>query len=71
MWGVKNVESPRQSYIFTLAGGAISWKISKQTLTTSSIMYAMFVACYEAMKHATWLKKSIPSLKRQTTYQNH
>jgi hypothetical protein len=35
-------------YMFTLAGGAISWKSSKQTVTTSSIMYAEFVACYEA-----------------------
>ena len=35
-------------YVFTLAGGAISWKSSKQTVTTSSIMYAEFVACYEA-----------------------
>ena len=37
-------------YIFTLAGGAISWKSSKQTITTSSMMYAEFVVCYEA----TW-----------------
>jgi hypothetical protein len=35
-------------YVFTLAGGAILWKNSKQTFTTSSIMYAEFVACYEA-----------------------
>ena len=35
-------------YIFTLAGGAISWKSPKQTITTSSTMYAEFVACYEA-----------------------
>ena len=36
-------------YIFTLAGGAISWKNSKQTVTASSTtMYAEFVACYEA-----------------------
>ena len=34
-------------YIFTLAG-AISWKSSKQTVTTSSTMYAEFIACYEA-----------------------
>jgi hypothetical protein len=33
-------------YIFTLAGGAISWKSSKQTITTSFMMYAEFVACY-------------------------
>ena len=36
-------------YVFTLAGGAISWESSKQTVTTSSTMYAEFVACYEAM----------------------
>ena len=35
-------------YIFTLVGGAISRKSSKQTITTSSTMYAEFVACYEA-----------------------
>ena len=34
-------------YIFTLTGGAISWKSSKQTVTTSSMMYAEFIACYE------------------------
>ena len=37
-------------YIITLVGGAISWKSSKQTITTSSMMYAEFVVCYEA----TW-----------------
>ena len=35
-------------YVFTLAGGAISWKNSKQGVTASSTMYAKFVACYEA-----------------------
>jgi hypothetical protein len=35
-------------YVFTLAEGAISWKSSKQTVTTSSTIYAEFVACYEA-----------------------
>ena len=35
-------------YVFTLIGGAISWKSSKQTVTASSTMYVEFVACYEA-----------------------
>ena len=35
-------------YIFTLAGVPILWKSFKQTVTTSSTMYAEFVACYEA-----------------------
>ena len=50
-------------YIFTLARGAISWKSSKQTVTTSSIMYAEFVACYEATGQVNWLKKFMPGLK--------
>ena len=50
-------------YIFTLAGGAISWKSSKQTVTTSSTMYAEFVACYEAIGQVNCLKKFMPGLK--------
>jgi hypothetical protein len=50
-------------YVFTLVGGAISRKISKQTVTTSSTMYAEFVACYEATGQVNWLKKFIPGLK--------
>ena len=50
-------------YIFTLVGGAISWKSSKQTITTSSTMYVEFVACYEATGQVNWLKKFMPGLK--------
>ena len=50
-------------YIFTLAGGPISWKSSKQTVTTSSTMYVEFVACYEAIGQVNWLKKFMPGLK--------
>jgi hypothetical protein len=50
-------------YVFTLAGGAISWKSCKQTVTTSSTMYAKFVACYEATGQVNWLKKFIPGLR--------
>ena len=47
-------------YAFTLAGGAISWKSSKQTVIASSTIYAEFVACYEASGRVKWLKKFIP-----------
>ena len=50
-------------YIFTLVGGAISWKSSKQTVTTSSTMYTEFIACYEAIWQVNWLKKFMPGLK--------
>ena len=39
------------------------WKSSKQTDTTSSTMYAEFVACYEATGQVNWLKKFMPGLK--------
>lgn len=32
---------------FNLAGGAISWKSVKQTITTLSTIKREFVACYE------------------------
>ena len=50
-------------YIFTLARGVISWKSSKQTGTTSSTMYAEFIACYEATGQVNFLKKFIPGFE--------
>jgi hypothetical protein len=49
--------------VFKLSGGAISWSSSKQTVMTSSTMYAEFVACYEAMGQAMWLKKFVPGIR--------
>ena len=40
------------AYIFMMNEGAVSWKSVKQTLTTSSIVKAEYVACYEATCHA-------------------
>ncbi|XP_060195238.1 secreted RxLR effector protein 161-like [Lycium barbarum] len=49
-------------FIFMLAGGAISWKSVKQTLTASSTVQAEFVACYGAATQASWLKIFISGL---------
>ena len=46
-------------FIFMIAGGAVSWKSVKQTLTATSTMEAEYVACYEATCQALWLKKLI------------
>jgi hypothetical protein len=46
--GCLDNEKFTSKFIFTLANGVISWKSSKQTITISSMMYAEFVACYEA-----------------------
>ncbi|KAJ9697292.1 hypothetical protein PVL29_009194 [Vitis rotundifolia] len=49
-------------YIFVMAGGVVSWKSVKQTLTTSSTMEAEYVACYEACCHAIWMRNFISAL---------
>ena len=46
-------------FIFTLAGGVISWKSSKQSLVDSSTMEVEIVACYETGAHGKWLRNFI------------
>lgn len=50
-------------YIFLLAGGAISWKTSKQGLTAASTFQAEYIAIFEATRHALWLRNFISHLK--------
>ncbi|KAL6320481.1 hypothetical protein AAG906_007560 [Vitis piasezkii] len=38
-------------YIFILAGGAISWRSVKQTLTATSTIEVEFISCFEATSH--------------------
>nr|CAN77687.1 hypothetical protein VITISV_002733 [Vitis vinifera] len=50
-------------YVFMLAGGAISWRKAKQTLTATSTMKVEFVFCFEATSHGVWLKSFIFGLR--------
>jgi hypothetical protein len=61
--GDKDDRKSMIGYVFTLAGGAILWRSSKQSIVALSTMYAKFIACYEATEQALWLKKFIPDLK--------
>ena len=49
-------------YFFLLAEGAISWKSVKQYVIVASTIEAEFVACYEAMIHALWIRNFISGL---------
>jgi hypothetical protein len=49
--------------IFTLTGGSISWKSSKQTISILSTMQAEFLSCYMAVGQAVWQKKFVPGLR--------
>jgi hypothetical protein len=61
--GCADSQKSTLGYVFTLTTGSISWKSSKQRITTSSMMYAEFIACYEVLGHAMWLKIFIPGLR--------
>jgi hypothetical protein len=61
--GYLDTDRSTSDYVFKLAGGAISWSSSKQTVITSSTMYAEFVACYKVVGQTMWLKKFVPDLR--------
>ncbi|KAK9932492.1 hypothetical protein M0R45_019728 [Rubus argutus] len=50
-------------YIFVLAGGAVSWRSVKQSLTATSTMQAEYIAIHEATGQALWLRNFISELK--------
>ena len=50
-------------YIFMMKWGAISWKSARQTIVSTSTMEAEFVACFEGMKQAVWLKNFVSEMK--------
>ena len=49
-------------FLFTLNGGAVSWKSSKQPTTADSTTEAEYIAASDAAKEAVWLKKFIIDL---------
>ncbi|XP_065638232.1 secreted RxLR effector protein 161-like [Quercus suber] len=48
--------------VFTLGGGAITWRSVKQSCIADSTMEAKYVATCEAAKEAVWLKKFLSDL---------
>ena len=50
-------------HLFTLGGGAVSWKTIKQKYIADSITEGEYIAAYEDAKKAVWLKKFLIELK--------
>ena len=61
--GCRDSMKSTSGYIYLLAGGAISWKIVKQSIVAYSTMAAEFVACYEASNHGIWLQNFVTGLR--------
>ncbi|KAJ8511698.1 hypothetical protein OPV22_002132 [Ensete ventricosum] len=49
-------------YVFTMNGGAVSWKSFKQDTTSDSTIEAEYIAAAEAAKKGVWMKKFIKDL---------
>ncbi|KAH9667833.1 hypothetical protein KPL70_021191 [Citrus sinensis] len=50
------------SFVFTLCGGAVSWKSTLQSVVTLSTTEAEYIALTEAVKEAIWLKGLVTEL---------
>ncbi|KAJ9546652.1 hypothetical protein OSB04_019195 [Centaurea solstitialis] len=53
----------QSGYVFTLNGGAISWKSSKQDTIADSTTEAEYIAASDATKEAVWLKNFLSDLR--------
>lgn len=51
-----NETKSTSGYVFTLAGGAVSWKSTKQTCIARSTMESEFIALDKAGEEAEWLR---------------
>ena len=64
-WISNNDETNSTSgYVFTLGGGAISWKSSKQTCNARSTMGSKFVALEKAVTEAEWLRNLLADIPK-------
>nr|GEY47135.1 retrotransposon protein, putative, Ty1-copia subclass [Tanacetum cinerariifolium] len=52
----------QSGYVFTLNGGAVVWKSSKQSTTAQHAVEAEYIAAAEAAKEAVWIKKFVDEL---------
>ncbi|KAJ9550227.1 hypothetical protein OSB04_014272 [Centaurea solstitialis] len=53
----------QSGYVFTLNGGAISWKSSKQDTIADSTTEAEYIAACDAAKEAVWLRNFLLDLR--------
>ena len=52
----------QSGFVFTLNGGAVSWKSSKQSVVADSTTESEYIAASDAAKEAAWMKKFIADL---------
>ena len=60
----QELQKSTRGYVFTLAGAAVSWKSSKQTVITHSTMEAEFVALDKCAQEAKYLRQFLEDIPR-------
>ena len=59
----KDDSKSQSGYVFTLNGGAVSWKSSKQETIADSTTESEYIVASKAAKEAVWIKKFITELR--------
>jgi hypothetical protein len=58
----KDDSKSQSGFVFTLNGGAVSWKSSKQDMVADSTMESEYIAASEAIKEGVWMRKFLIEL---------
>ncbi|XP_051130805.1 secreted RxLR effector protein 161-like [Andrographis paniculata] len=61
--GCIDTRKSTSDFVFMLAGGVISWRSAKQSITATSIIETEFVSYFETSSHGVWLKSFISELR--------
>ena len=61
-WGAGEDRKSISGYVFTLAGGAISWSSKKQATTALSTTEAEYIALVQAAKESIWIQGFLKEL---------
>jgi hypothetical protein len=61
--GCEDSRKSTTGWVFTLAGGPISWSSQRQKTVATSTMDAEYIACAEAAKEAVWIRNFINDLR--------
>ena len=61
--GDKDTRKSTSGFLFTLYGGAISWRSAKQSVTATSSTKAEYIASSEAAKEALWIKRIMTEIR--------
>jgi hypothetical protein len=64
--GDKDTRKSTSGYLFTLYGGAISWRSGKQPIVATSSTEAEYIACTEAAKEALWIRRILAEIRGET-----